>query len=43
MVGETEFDTSKVGKVQDPRAGGYMLTAENENTKENTIWQRKTE
>jgi hypothetical protein len=30
IVGEMEFDTSKIGKVDDPRAGGYMLTAENE-------------
>jgi hypothetical protein len=25
-----EFDTSQIGKVEDPRTGGYMLTAENE-------------
>jgi hypothetical protein len=30
IVGEMEFDTSKIGKVEDPRTGGYMLTAENE-------------
>ena len=30
IVGEMEFDTSKIGKVDDPRAKGYMLTAENE-------------
>ena len=30
IVEEMEFDTSKVGKVEDPRTGGYMLTAENE-------------
>jgi hypothetical protein len=29
-LGEMEFDTSKIGKVEDPRTGGYMLTAENE-------------
>jgi hypothetical protein len=30
IVGEMEFDTSQIGKVEDPRTGGYMLTAENE-------------
>jgi hypothetical protein len=30
IVGEMEFDTSKIGKVEDPGTGGYMLTAENE-------------
>jgi hypothetical protein len=30
IVGEMEFDTSQIGKVEDPRPGGYMLTAENE-------------
>jgi hypothetical protein len=30
IVGEMEFDTSKIGKVEDPQTGGYMLTAENE-------------
>ena len=30
IVGEMEFNTSKIGKVDDPQAGGYMLTAENE-------------
>jgi carbamoylphosphate synthase small subunit len=30
IVGETEFNTSKIGKVEDPQTGGYMLTAENE-------------
>jgi carbamoylphosphate synthase small subunit len=30
IVGEMEFDTSKIGKIEDPRTGGYMLTAENE-------------
>jgi hypothetical protein len=30
IVGEIEFDTSKIEKVEDPRTGGYMLTAENE-------------
>jgi hypothetical protein len=30
IVGEMEFDTSKIGKVEDPRTGDYMLTAENE-------------
>jgi pyruvate/2-oxoacid:ferredoxin oxidoreductase alpha subunit len=30
IVGEMEFDTSKIGKVEGPRTGGYMLTAENE-------------
>jgi tyrosyl-tRNA synthetase len=30
IVGEMEFDTSQIGKVEDPRRGGYMLTAENE-------------
>jgi hypothetical protein len=34
IVGKAEFDTSKAGKVQDPRAGGYMLTADNESAKE---------
>jgi hypothetical protein len=33
IVGEMEFDMSKVGKLQDPRAGGYMLTAEIEYTR----------
>jgi hypothetical protein len=30
IVGEMEFDTSKIGKVENPQTGGYMLTAENE-------------
>jgi hypothetical protein len=30
IVGEMEFDTSKIGKIEDPRTGDYMLTAENE-------------
>jgi pyruvate/2-oxoacid:ferredoxin oxidoreductase alpha subunit len=30
IVGEMEFDTSKIEKVEDPQTGGYMLTAENE-------------
>jgi hypothetical protein len=30
IVAEMEFDTSTIGKVEDPRTGGYMLTAENE-------------
>jgi hypothetical protein len=30
IVGEMEFDTSQIGKVEDPRTGGYMLTAEND-------------
>jgi hypothetical protein len=30
IVGEMEFDTSQIGKVEDPRTGGCMLTAENE-------------
>ena len=30
ILGEMEFDTSKIGKVDDPQAGGYLLTAENE-------------
>jgi hypothetical protein len=30
IVGEMEFDTSKIGKVEDPRRGGDMLAAENE-------------
>jgi hypothetical protein len=30
IVGEMEFDASQIGKVGDPRTGGYMLTAENE-------------
>jgi hypothetical protein len=30
IVGEMEFDTSQIGKVEDPPTGGYMLTAENE-------------
>jgi hypothetical protein len=30
IVGEIEFNTSKIGNVEDPRTGGYMLTAENE-------------
>jgi hypothetical protein len=30
IVEEMEFDTSQIGKVEDPRTGGYMLTAENE-------------
>jgi hypothetical protein len=30
IVGEMEFNTSKIGKVEDPQTGGYMLTAENE-------------
>jgi hypothetical protein len=30
IVGEMEFDTSKIGKVGDPQTGGYMLAAENE-------------
>jgi hypothetical protein len=30
IVGEMEFDTSKIGKVEDPWTGGYMLTADNE-------------
>jgi hypothetical protein len=30
IAGEMEFNTSKIGKVEDPRTGGYMLTAENE-------------
>jgi hypothetical protein len=30
IVGEMEFDTSKIGKVKDLQTGGYMLAAENE-------------
>jgi hypothetical protein len=30
IVGDMEFDTSRIGKIEDPRTGGYMLTAENE-------------
>jgi hypothetical protein len=30
IVGEMEFATSKIGKVEDPQTGGYVLTAENE-------------
>jgi hypothetical protein len=30
IVGEMEFDTSRIGKVDGPQTGGYMLTAENE-------------
>ena len=30
IVGEMKFDTSKIGKVEDPQTGGYMLTADNE-------------
>jgi carbamoylphosphate synthase small subunit len=30
IVGEMEFSTSKIGKVEDPQTGGYILTAENE-------------
>jgi hypothetical protein len=30
IAGEMEFDTSQIGKVEDPQTGGYMLTAENE-------------
>jgi hypothetical protein len=30
IVGEMEFNKSKVGKVEDARTGGYMLIAENE-------------
>jgi hypothetical protein len=30
IVGEMEFDTSQIGKVEDPQTGVYMLTAENE-------------
>jgi hypothetical protein len=30
IVGDMEFDTSRIGNIEDPRTGGYMLTAENE-------------
>jgi hypothetical protein len=30
IVGVMEFDTSRIGKVKDPRTDGYMLTTENE-------------
>jgi hypothetical protein len=29
IVGDIEFKKSKVGKVKDPKAGSYMLTADN--------------
>ena len=33
MVGEFEFDTSKVDKSKNPRKGGYMITSDNVETK----------
>jgi hypothetical protein len=33
MGGSIEFGTSKKGKVKDPKAGGYRLTADNEPTR----------
>jgi uncharacterized protein (DUF2336 family) len=30
IVGEIEFDTSKIGMAEDAQTGGYMLTAEKE-------------
>ncbi len=30
IVGDMEFDTSKVEKLENTRSGGYMLTTENE-------------
>ena len=32
IVGDMEFDTSKVEKLENTRNGGYMLTTENEGT-----------
>ena len=40
MVGEIEFNKSKIGKVVDPRTGGYMLTAENEGYKNSAKEER---
>jgi hypothetical protein len=33
IVGDVEFNTSKVGKVKDPKAGCYMITADNAQTR----------
>jgi hypothetical protein len=33
IVGELVFDMSTIEKLEDPRAGGYTLTAENEHTR----------
>ena len=32
-MGDFEFDTSKVGKVNNARGGGYMITGENDESK----------
>ena len=33
IVGEFEFDTNKVDKITNPKAGGYMIAADNVETK----------